>query len=157
MQKITTFLTFQDRGEEAVNFYVSTFPNSKINSLVVNQFDGPMPKGALLHASFELDGKPFMAMEGGPHFKFDQGFSLFVNCETQEEVDHLWETLSEGGEIQPCGWLKDRYGVSWQIIPSILGQLMQDKDAKKSQRVINAMLKMGKIDIQGLQDAYEGR
>ena len=157
MQKITTFLTFQDRGEEAVNFYVSTFPNSKITTLVLNEHDGPMPKGVLLHAAFELDGQKFMAMEGGPHFKFEQGFSLFVNCETQEEIDRLWERLSEGGEKQPCGWVKDNYGVSWQIIPSILGQLMQDKDPAKSQRVMNAMLKMSKIDIQGLRDAYEGR
>jgi len=157
MRKITTFLTFAERGEEAVNFYVSTFPNSKINSIVVNQHDGPLPKGALLHASFELDGKPFMAMEGGPSFKFDQGFSLLVNCETQEEVDRLWEALSDGGEKQSCGWLKDRYGLSWQIIPSILGRLMQDPDPEKSQRVMNAMLEMSKIDIQGLQDAYNGK
>ncbi|HJW89768.1 MAG TPA: VOC family protein [Anaerolineales bacterium] len=157
MQKITTFLTFKEKGEEAVNFYVSLFKNSKIMSITRSEMEGPIPKGALQHASFQLDGQEFMAMDGGPYFSFAQGFSLFVNCETQEEIDRLWEKLSEGGEEQMCGWVKDRYGVSWQIIPSILGELMTDKDAEKSKRVMDAFLKMKKFDIQGLRRAYEGK
>jgi len=154
-QKITTFLTFKDRGEEAVNFYVSMFKNSRIVSLVLSDGEGPIPKGALLHAAFELDGQQFMAMEGGPYFAFDQGFSLFVSCETQEEIDRLWEKLSEGGEKQQCGWLKDKYGVSWQIIPAVLGELMGDAKSARSKRVMEALLKMTKLDIKGLQQAYE--
>ena len=154
MQKVTTFLTFKDQAEEAVNFYVSLFNNSKITNIVRSE-GGPVPKGALLHATFQLDGQEFMAMEGGPYFSFAQGFSLFVNCETQEEIDKLWEKLSEGGEKQPCGWVKDRYGVSWQIVPSVLGKMMQDKDREKSKRVMEALLKMSKIDIKTLKQAYE--
>jgi len=154
MQKVTTFLTFKDQAEEAVNFYVSLFKNSKITNIVRSE-GGPVPKGALLHATFQLDGQEFMAMEGGPYFSFAQGFSLFVNCETQEEIDKLWEKLSEGGEKQPCGWVKDRYGVSWQIVPSVLGKMMQDKDREKSKRVMEALLKMSKIDIKTLKQAYE--
>ena len=156
MQKVTTFLTFQDRAEEAVSLYVSLFKNSKILSMVRMGGEAPGGQGALLHAAFQLDGQEFMAMDGGPYFAFAQGMSLFVNCETQEEVDHLWEKLSEGGEKGQCGWLKDRFGVSWQIIPSALGELMQDKDPEKSKRVMDAMLKMNKIDIQALRHAYEG-
>jgi len=155
MQKITTFLTFQDRAEEAVNLYVSLFKNSKILSMVRMGGEGPGGKGALRHASFQLDGQEYMAMDGGSYFSFGQGTSMFVNCETQEEVDELWEKLSEGGEKQRCGWLKDKYGVSWQIIPSALGELMQDKDPEKSKRVLDAMLKMDKIDIKTLKQAYE--
>ena len=155
MRKITTFLTFKDRGEEAVTFYVSVFKNSSIMSMVRYQPEGPGSSGALLHAAFQLNGQDFMAMDGGPHFTFTEGTSLFVDCETQEEVDHLWERLSEGGEKQRCGWLKDRYGVSWQIIPSALGEMMQDKDPEKSRSVMEAMLKMDKIDIKTLRQAYE--
>ncbi len=153
-QKITTFLTFKDRGAEAVKFYVSLFKNSKIDILVRNEHEGPVAKGALLHARFELDGQQFMAMDGGPYFKMEQGMSLFVACETQEEIDRLWEKLSEGGEKEQCGWLKDRYGVSWQIIPSVLGELMGDGRSERSQRVMQAMLAMTKMDIKGLQEAY---
>lgn len=155
MQKITTFLTFQDQAEEAVNLYVSLFKNSRILSTVRNPGQGPGEMGTLLHAAFQLDGQQYMAMDGGPYFTFGQGISLFVSCETQEEVDELWEKLSEGGEKQQCGWLKDRFGVSWQIIPTALGELMQSEDAQKSQRVMEAMLKMGKIDIKTLKQAYE--
>jgi len=155
MRKITTFLTFKDRGEEAVTFYVSVFKNSSIMSMVRYQPEGPGSSAALLHAAFQLNGQDFMAMDGGPHFTFTEGTSLFVDCETQEEVDHLWERLSEGGEKQRCGWLKDRYGVSWQIIPSALGEMMQDKDPEKSRSVMEAMLKMDKIDIKTLGQAYE--
>ena len=154
MKKVTTFLTFKDHAEEAVNFYVSIFKNSKIDNIVRSGGEGPGAKGTLLNASFQLDGQEFMAMEGGPHFSFEEGFSLFVNCETQDEVDELWEKLSEGGEKGRCGWLKDKYGVSWQIIPSALGELMQDKDAAKAKRVMEAMLKMDKIDIKALRQAY---
>jgi predicted 3-demethylubiquinone-9 3-methyltransferase (glyoxalase superfamily) len=149
MQKITTFLTFESKGKEAVDFYLSIFENSKLNSMMV------MPGGdSLLHASFTLDGQDFMAMDAGPSFKFEQGFSLFVACKTQEEVDYYWDKLGAGGEYQPCGWLKDKFGVSWQIIPDALGELMQDPDPAKAQRVMQAMLQMSKIDIKGLQDAY---
>ena len=154
MQKITTFLTFNDQAEEAVNFYTSVFENSKIVSTTRYGEAGPGPKGSLMTASFELDGQEFMALNGGSSFTFSQGISLFVDCETQEEVDELWEKLSEGGEKGPCGWLTDRYGVSWQIIPRVLGELLRDEDAEKSQRVMNAMLQMSKIDIEGLKQAY---
>src|SRR6266550_823584 len=149
MQKITTFLTFESKGKEAVDFYLSIFKNSKVNSIMV------MPdSGVLLHASFTLDGVEFMAMDGGEHFKFEEGTSLFVTCDGQEEVDYFWEKLSEGGEPGQCGWLTDKFGVSWQIIPTALGELMQDPDPAKSQRVMQAMLKMGKIDVAGLKQAY---
>jgi predicted 3-demethylubiquinone-9 3-methyltransferase (glyoxalase superfamily) len=155
MQTVTTFLTFKEKAEEAANFYVSLFKNSKIANVTRSEQDGPIPKGAALNVSFQLDGQEFMAMDGGPHFRFEEGFSLFVNCETQEEIDRLWDKLSEGGGEQACGWVKDKYGVSWQIIPSILGELMTDKDADKAKRVIDVMLKMQKIDIKALQEAYD--
>lgn len=155
MGKVTSFLTFQEKGEEAVKLYVSLIKNSSIHSLVVSDGQGPFPKGVLQHASFQLDGQEFMAMDGGEYFSFAEGFSIFVNCETQAEIDYLWEKLSAGGEEQPCGWLRDRFGVSWQIIPSILGTLMTDPDAEKAGRVAQAMLKMSKFDIQALQEAYE--
>jgi predicted 3-demethylubiquinone-9 3-methyltransferase (glyoxalase superfamily) len=155
MQKITPFLTFNDQAEEAVNFYVSIFGNSKIVSISRYGEGGPGPKGSVMSATFLLEGQEFMALNGGPHFTFAEGFSLFVNCETQEEVDELWEKLSEGGEKGPCGWLKDKYGVSWQIIPTVLGQMLQDKDPRKSQNVMQAMLQMTKIDIETLRRAYE--
>lgn len=154
MQKITTFLMFNDQAEDAVNFYLSIFKNSKIESTA--RIEGaPGVEGALQLATFQLEGQEFMAMNGGPHFSFAEGMSLYVNCQTQEEIDELYDKLSEGGEKQPCGWLKDKFGVSWQIVPPILGELLQDKDPEKSQRVMQAMLQMHKIDISALKQAYE--
>jgi predicted 3-demethylubiquinone-9 3-methyltransferase (glyoxalase superfamily) len=155
MQKITTFLAFNDQAEEAVNFYVSIFRNSKIVNVSRYGEGGPGPKGSVMSATFLLEGQEFMALNGGPHFTFADGISLFVNCETQEQVDELWEKLSEGGEKGPCGWLKDKYGVSWQIIPTALGQMLGDKDPQKSQNVMQAMLQMTRIDIETLRRAYE--
>ena len=156
MQKITTFLTFNDQAEEAIDFYTSIFENSKILSTTRCGEAGPGPRGSLMSATFELAGEQFMALNGGSSFAFSQGISLFVDCETQEEVDDLWEKLSAGGEKGPCGWLTDRFGVSWQIIPRALGELLSDDDTEKSQRVMKAMLQMGKIEIEGLRQAYEG-
>jgi predicted 3-demethylubiquinone-9 3-methyltransferase (glyoxalase superfamily) len=154
-KKITTFLTFNDQAEDAVNLYTSIFENSKI--LSTNRYGeaGPGAKASFMSATFELAGQEFIALNGGESFTFAQGISLFVDCETQEEVDELWEKLSEGGEKGPCGWLTDRYGVSWQIIPRALGEMLSDPDPEKSGRVMNAMLQMSKIDIQGLKQAYE--
>ncbi|HEV8687859.1 MAG TPA: VOC family protein [Gaiellaceae bacterium] len=152
-KKITTFLTFDNQAEEAMNFYTSLFPNSKILSATRYGDAGPGPKGTLMAGTFELGGQEFTALNGGPSFSFAQGMSLFVDCETQEEVDELWENLSEGGEKGPCGWLTDRFGVSWQIIPRALGELLGDEDAEKSQRVMKAMLRMSKIDVEGLRRA----
>ena len=157
MQRITPFLWFDDKAEEAVNFYTSVFRNSKVVGVTRYGEAGPGPKGSVMSATFQLEGQEFMALNGGPHFQFTPAISLFVKCETQKEVDELWAKLSKGGEIQQCGWLKDKYGLSWQIIPNALGELLQDKDAKKSQRVMQAMLRMKKIDIKALQDAYNGR
>lgn len=156
-KKITTFLTFNDQAEEAIDFYTSIFENSKILSTTRYGEAGPGPKGAFMTGRFELAGQEFMALNGGPSFSFAQGMSLFVDCETQEEVDELWEKLSAGGEKGPCGWLTDKYGVSWQIVPRVLGELLSDPDPEKSQRVMNAMLQMSKIDIRGLREAYESR
>lgn len=149
MQKITPFLWFNDNVEEAINFYLSIFKDSKIISTT------PGPNGKLLTATFQLEGQEFQALNGGPMFKFTEAISLFINCETQPEVDELWEKLSAGGEKSRCGWLKDKYGLSWQIIPSVLGELMRDKDPEKANRVMQAMLQMDKIDIKTLQQAYE--
>jgi predicted 3-demethylubiquinone-9 3-methyltransferase (glyoxalase superfamily) len=155
MNKITPFLTFNDQAEEAVNFYVSIFKNSKI--LGTNRYGegGSMPAGTLMSASFVLDGREYMALNGGPQFTFTDGFSLFVECETQAEVDEYWEKLSAGGEKGPCGWLKDRFGLSWQVIPSALGELLGAEDPRKAQNVMQAMLQMSKIDIAALRQAYE--
>ena len=155
MQKITPFLWFDGKAEEAANFYTSIFENSKIVNVMRYGEAGPGPKGTVMAATFELAGREFTALNGGPMFTFSPAISLFVHCETQEEVDELWEKLSEGGEKQRCGWLKDKYGVSWQIVPTALGQLLQDKDAGKSTRVMNAMMQMNKLDIAGLRRAYE--
>jgi predicted 3-demethylubiquinone-9 3-methyltransferase (glyoxalase superfamily) len=157
MQKITPFLWFDDKAEEAMNFYVSIFKNSKITGVSRYGDAGPGPKGTVMVGTFQLDGQEFMAINGGPHFKFTEAISLLVNCETQEEVDEYWEKLSEGGEKSRCGWLKDKYGLSWQVVPTILGELMQDKNAEKSGRVMEAILQMDKIDIKTLKQAYEGR
>ena len=151
MQKITPFLWFDGKAEEAMNFYVSIFKNSKVLSAT------PGPDGSVLMATFQLDGQEFHALNGGPMFKFTEAISLFVNCETQEEVDGLWEKLSEGGSKSRCGWLKDKYGLSWQIIPTVLGELMRDKDSVKAGRVMQALLQMDKIDIAVLKKAYDGQ
>ena len=153
MQKITPFLWFDGKAEEAMNFYVSIFKNSKIGSIGRYGEAGPGPKGSVMSATFELDGQEFFALNGGPAFTFTPAISFFVNCETQEEVDELWEKLSAGGSTNRCGWLQDKFGVSWQIVPSILGKLLQDKDAAKSTRVMKAMLQMDKLDIRGLEQA----
>jgi predicted 3-demethylubiquinone-9 3-methyltransferase (glyoxalase superfamily) len=155
MQKITPFLTFNEQAEEAVNFYVSIFRNSKVVSVSRYGEGGPGPKGSAMSVNFLLDGREYMALNGGPHFTFTDGFSLFVSCETQAEVDELWEKLSAGGEKGQCGWLKDKFGLSWQIIPTALGQLLGDKDPRKAQNVMQAMLQMTKIDIAALKRASE--
>ncbi len=149
MQKITPFLWFDGNAEEAMNFYLSIFKNSKIVNVTRAGVEG-----AVIVATFQLDGQSFMALNGGPKFKFTEAVSLFVNCETQEEVDELWEKLSEGGEKSRCGWLKDKYGLSWQIIPTALGELMGDQDPEKANRVMQAILKMDKIDISILKQAH---
>lgn len=157
MQKIAPFLWFNGQAEEAMNFYVSIFKNSKI--LSVNRFGeaGPGPKGTVINTTFQLEGQKLCALNGGPQFSFTPAISFFVDCQTQQEVDELWEKLSEGGEKGRCGWLKDKFGVSWQVIPSALGEMLGDKDAGRSQRVMKAMLQMNKIDIAGLKRAYDNR
>jgi len=156
MQKITPFLWFDNLAEEAANFYVSIFKNSKILGVSRYGEAGPGPAGTVLTVTFQLDGHEFTALNGGPHFTFTEAISLFVNCETQQEVDELWAKLTAGGEESMCGWLKDKYGLSWQIVPRALMELMQDKDPVKARRVTEAMLQMRKIDIAKLQQAYEG-
>ena len=161
MQKIIPFLWFDNNAEEAAKFYTSIFKNSKIMDIdyygeSAAEVSG-RPKGTVMTVTFELEGQRFMALNGGPIFKFSPAISFFVNCQTQEEVDDLWEKLSEGGgEKEQCGWLKGKFGVSWQIVPNVLGEMLQDKDLKKSERVMKAMLQMKKIDIQGLRKAYAG-
>lgn len=156
-QKITPFLWFDNQAEEAANFYVSIFNNSRIGHVTRYGEGSPGSKGTAMSVTFELDGQKFYALNGGPHYTFTPAISLFVNCETQREVDELWEKLSAGGEESRCGWLKDKYGLSWQIIPSALGEMLQDKDAVKAKRVMDAMLQMSKIDISRLQQAYDGK
>jgi predicted 3-demethylubiquinone-9 3-methyltransferase (glyoxalase superfamily) len=156
MQKITPFLWFDDKAEEAANFYISIFKNSKILNIARYGEAGPGPKGTVMLVAFELEGQPFMALNGGPVYTFSPAISLFVDCETQAEVDELWDKLSAGGSEVQCGWLKDKFGLSWQIIPKTLMELMQDKDPVKSQRVFKAMLQMTKIDAEGLRRAYRG-
>jgi predicted 3-demethylubiquinone-9 3-methyltransferase (glyoxalase superfamily) len=155
VQKITTFLTFDDQAEEAANLYVSLFPDSRIVSVSRYGEGAPAPAGTAMSVSFLLAGQEFMALNGGPQFTFSDGISLYVDCATQEEVDYLWEQLSEGGEKGPCGWLKDKFGVSWQVIPTALGEMLQDKDPKKARAVMQAMLQMSKIDIATLRRAYD--
>jgi len=157
-QKITTYLWFDNNAEEAMNFYVSIFKNSKILDVVRYGDAGPGPKGTVMAGTFQLEGQEFMALNGGPQFKFTEAISLFVHCETQEEVDDLWKKLTAGGGApSQCGWLKDKFGLSWQIIPSVLLKLLADRDAAKSKRVMEAMLQMSKIDIKKLKQAYEQR
>src|SRR5437879_10302903 len=149
-KKITPFLMFKDKAEEAVNFYVSIFPNSKILRLIGT-------KGSAKGATFQLEGQEFMAYNGGPHFAFSEGMSVYVDCETQEEIDRVWEKLSQGGEKGRCGWLKDKYGVSWQIVPTVLGELLSDKDAERTHRVMKGLLQLEKSEISALRPAYEQR
>ena len=159
MQRITPFLWFDDKAEEAANFYVTVFKNSTIGTISRYGEEGSKvagrPKGTVMTVEFELDGQEFVALNGGPHFKFTEAVSFVVNCETQSEVDEFWEKLSEGGEKGQCGWLKDRYGLSWQVVPTVLGEMFESGDARKSERVMAAILKMKKLDVQTLQQAYE--
>jgi predicted 3-demethylubiquinone-9 3-methyltransferase (glyoxalase superfamily) len=155
MQKITPFLWFDGQAEEAMNFYTSIFKNSKAGTVTRYGEAGPGPKGGVLTASFELEGLEFTALNGGPHFKFNEAISFHVSCESQEEVDYFWSKLAEGGQTSRCGWLKDRYGVSWQIVPSVLPNLLQDKNAGKSNSVMQAMLQMDKLDIKRLKQAHD--
>jgi predicted 3-demethylubiquinone-9 3-methyltransferase (glyoxalase superfamily) len=156
-QKITTFLWFDNSAEEAVNFYVSIFKNSKILNTARYGDAGPGPKGTVMIITFELDGQEFTALNGGPQFKFTEAISLVVHCQTQEEVDYFWEKLSAGGEKVECGWLKDKFGLSWQIVPDVLLELLHDSDIQKTQRVMKAMMQMKKLEIKGLQEAAEGQ
>jgi len=156
MQKITPFLWFDNNAEEAMKFYTSVFKNSKIGKVTLYPEGSPGPAGTVMVGSFQIEGQEFIALNGGPVFKFTEAISFVVNCETQEEVDEYWKKLIAGGgkEVE-CGWLKDKFGLSWQIVPTILAKLMADKDPVKSKRVMQAMLKMKKIDIEGLKRAYE--
>ena len=155
MQKVTPCLWFDTQGEEAANFYTSVFPNSKILNISRYGEAGPGPEGQALTVSFELDGQEFTALNGGPQFTFSEAISFQVSCDSQEEVDRFWDTLSQGGEEGQCGWLKDRFGVSWQIVPAAMGQLLGGPDQQRSQQAMKAMLQMKKLDIQELQDAYD--
>jgi predicted 3-demethylubiquinone-9 3-methyltransferase (glyoxalase superfamily) len=159
MQEITPFLWFNNQAEEALNFYTSIFKNSKKLSVTRYGEAGAKaagrPKGSVMTVVFELEGQEFIALNGGPVFTFSPAISFVVNCEMQEELDELWEKLSEGGEKEQCGWLKDKFGVSWQIVPTVLGEMLQDKDPKKSEKVMEALLRMDKIDIETLKQAYE--
>ena len=155
MNKITPFLWFDTQAEEAMNYYISIFKNSKVLGVSRYGEAGPGPKGSVMSATFELDGQRFMALNAGPIFKFNEAVSFYIDCKTQEEVDELWEKLSAGGKKSRCGWLKDKFGLWWQVIPSALGEMLSDKDPQKSKRVMEAMLKMDKIVIKDLQKAYD--
>jgi predicted 3-demethylubiquinone-9 3-methyltransferase (glyoxalase superfamily) len=155
MQKITTNLWFDTEAEEAAKFYVTLFANSKITNISRYSEAGPGPAGSVMTVTFELDGQEFTGLNGGPVFKFTEAVSLLVNCESQDEVDRLWDALSAGGEIQQCGWLKDKFGLSWQIVPTVLNELVGDPDPAKAQRAMEAMLQMKKLDIAALQRAVE--
>jgi predicted 3-demethylubiquinone-9 3-methyltransferase (glyoxalase superfamily) len=153
MQKITPFLWFDTEGEDAAKFYTSVFPNSKIGEIARYGSAGPRPVGTVMTVSFELDGQRFVALNGGPEFAFSEAVSFLVNCDTQDEVDSYWSALSEGGEEGPCGWLKDKFGLSWQIVPNRLPELLADPDRERAQRVMEAMLKMRKIEVDELERA----
>ena len=156
MPKITPFLWFDTQAEQAAKFYVSIFKNSKIGKIARYGEAGPGPKGGVMTVVFELDGQPFIALNGGPHYKFTEAVSFVVDCTSQQEVDEFWTKLSAGGEEGPCGWLKDKYGLSWQVVPTVLTELLSDADRAKANRVMQAMLKMKKIVIDDLQKAYRG-
>jgi len=156
VQKITPFLWFDNQAEEAAEFYTSLFENSKILEVSHYGETGPGTPGTVMTVSFELDGQRLTALNGGPEFKFTEAISFLINCQTQEEVDELWEKLSDGGEKGPCGWLKDKYGLSWQVVPTVLFELLGDPDQEKSQRVMQAMLQMSKIEIEPLRRAHAG-
>jgi predicted 3-demethylubiquinone-9 3-methyltransferase (glyoxalase superfamily) len=156
MTRITPFLWFDSQAEEAANFYVSVFGNSRILEIVRYGDTGPGPAGSVMTVSFELDGLGFTALNGGPLFRFNESISFVVSCETQAELDALWQALSAGGQHDRCGWLKDRYGVSWQVVPAVLPQLLGDKDPAKARRTMQALLRMGKLDIAALKRAHAG-
>jgi len=159
MHKITPCLWFDDKAEEAVKFYTSIFKHSKVGRIARYGEAGAKvsgrPKGSVMTVTFEIEGQEFMALNGGPHFKFSEAISFIVNCETQQEIDRFWETLSDGGEQGVCGWLKDKYGLSWQIVPTVLGKMMQDKDSEKTNRAMQTILQMKKLHIKRLKQAYE--
>ena len=155
MQKITPFLWFDNQAEEAANFYTSIFKNSKIVKVARYGEAGPGPAGSAMTVVFQIEGQEFIALNGGPHFKFTEAVSFSVDCRNQQEVDEFWEKLSAGGEEGQCGWLKDKYGLSWQVNPTVLGEMLSDPDPLKAKRVMEAMLKMKKIDIAALQQAYD--
>jgi predicted 3-demethylubiquinone-9 3-methyltransferase (glyoxalase superfamily) len=157
MQKITPFLWFDGNAEEAANFYISIFKNSKMGKISRYGDAGPGPKGSAMSVTFQIEGQEFFALNGGPKFKFTPAISFFVNCETQQEVDELWEKLSAGGRTDRCGWLQDKFGLSWQIIPTVLGQLLGDKDPQRAKRAMQAMLQMTKLDGKALQEAADGK
>ena len=154
-QKITTFLWFDNQAEEAANFYTSVFKNSRVVGTVRYGDAGPGPKGSVMTVEFELDGQKFVGLNGGPIFKFTEAISLAVTCDSQEEVDYFWEKLAAGGEESRCGWLKDKFGLSWQVVPTVLNEMLKDKDAAGAKRVMHAMLQMDKIDIPTLEKAYD--
>jgi len=156
MQKLTTFLWFDNNAEEATNFYVSLFKNARILNVARYGDAGPGPKNTVMTVNFEVNGQEFIALNGGPRFKFTEAISFVINCETQEEVDYYWSRLAEGGEESRCGWVRDRFGLWWQVVPTLLGKLMSDPNPEKAERVMAAMLQMAKIDIEPLQRAYEG-
>jgi predicted 3-demethylubiquinone-9 3-methyltransferase (glyoxalase superfamily) len=156
MPTISPFLWFDHHAEQAANFYVSIFKNSRVVTVTRYGEAGPGPQGSVMTVAFELDGQPFVALNGGPRFRFSEAISFSVDCETQQEVDEYWRKLSAGGEEGPCGWLKDQFGLSWQVNPSILGKMLDDPDPVKARRVMEAMLQMKQIDIAGLQRAYDG-
>lgn len=154
VRNITPCLTFNDQAEEAVNYYVSIFKNSRIVDLVRSEIDGPIPKGKLLHVLFELNGREYTAFDGGPHFAFTEAFSLVVTCDTQDELDEVWEKLAAGGAELQCGWVRDKFGVAWQVVPTSLGEMMSHPESGNSSKVMEALLSMVKLDIATLEAAY---
>jgi predicted 3-demethylubiquinone-9 3-methyltransferase (glyoxalase superfamily) len=155
VRSITPCLVFNDRAEEAVNFYVSVFKNSRVVSIVRSETDGPIAKGKVLHAEFELNGREYTAFDGGPHFSFNHSFSIAVTCDTQAELDEVWAKLARAGKEGPCGWLTDKFGLSWQVVPTALGKMMSDSKSGNPARVMEALLKMGKLDLKILESAYK--
>lgn len=161
MQKITPFLWFDDEAEQAVKFYTSIFKKSKIGGIARYDEEGAKvsgrPKGTVMTVEFEIEGQEFIALNGGPEFQFNEAISFVVNCKTQKEVDYFWAKLSAGGKVIQCGWLQDKFGVSWQVVPTVLSEMLQDKDREKARRVMHAMLQMVKLDIKTLKQAYRGK